>query len=377
MAHANARLTPAGRLTLVGRIAAHPRRPIAHIAHEMGVSRTTAYRWWGRYQQLGQAGLVDRPSIPAHCPRRTAARLEERILRLRRRERLGPARIAARLGLPASTVHRVLVRHRMNRLVWLDRPTGRPIRRYEHARPGDLVHLDVKKLGRIPAGGGHRGQGRAAGTVNRRADRSGGGHDDLHAAVDDHSRLAYVEILGDERAQSCARFWRRAPHWFALHGILVARVLTDNGVGYRSRLVGAALADTDVRHRRTRPYRPQTNGKVERFNRTLLEEWAYRRLYRSNAARERALQPWVHRYNMHRAHTGPRRPATGQPRQQPPWLLHLVRKITMLATSNIAPTPVLAVVCCGPSGDSSRNDRARTTTSMRMSAGRSRLTRRT
>ena len=229
--------------------------------------------------------------------------MEERILRLRRRERLGPARIAARLGLPASTVHRVLVRHQLNRLAWLDRPTGRPIRRYEHPRPGDLVHLDVKKLGRIPAGGGHRVHGRATGTVNRRADRSGGGYDYLHAAVDDHSRLAYVEVLGDERAQSCARFWRRAHRWFALHGVTVHRVLTDNGVGYRSRLFGAALADTGVRHQRTRPYRPQTNGKVERFNRTLLEEWAYRRPYRSNAARDRALQPWVHRYNHHRAHT--------------------------------------------------------------------------
>src|SRR5215216_3362774 len=130
MAHANARLTPTGRLTLVGRIAAQPRRPIAHIAHEMGVSRTTAYRWWGRYQQLGEAGLVDRPSVPVHSPRRTPDRLEQRILRLRRRERLGPARIAARLGVPASTVHRVLIRNRMNRLAWLDRPTVRPIRRY-------------------------------------------------------------------------------------------------------------------------------------------------------------------------------------------------------------------------------------------------------
>src|SRR5215211_1663449 len=212
MAHANARLTPAGRLILVGRIAAQPRRPIAHIAHEMGVSRTTAYRWWDRYQQLGQAGLVDRPSIPAHSPRRTAASLEQRILGLRRRERLGPARIAARLGLPASTVHRVLVRHGCNRLAWLDRPTGRPIRRYEHPRPGDLVHLDVKKLGRIPSGGGHRVHGRADGVANRRADRSAGGYDDLHAAVDDHSRLAYVEVLGDERAQTRARFWRRAHH---------------------------------------------------------------------------------------------------------------------------------------------------------------------
>ena len=150
MAHANARLTPAGRLTLVGRIAAQPRRPIAHIAHEMGVSRTTAYRWWSRYQQLGQAGLVDRPSIPVHSPRRTAARLEERILRLRRRERLGPARIAARLGLPASTVHRVLVRVGRNRLAWTDRATGLPVRRYEHPSPGSLVHVDIKKLGNIP-----------------------------------------------------------------------------------------------------------------------------------------------------------------------------------------------------------------------------------
>ncbi len=150
MAHANARLTPAGRLSLVVRIAARPRRPIAHIAHEMGLSRTTAYRWWSRYQQVGEAGLVDRSSVPLGSPRRTAARLEQRILRLRRRERLGPARIAARLHLPAPTVHRVLVRHQLNRLAWLDRPTGRPIRRYEHPRPGDLVHLDVKKLAASP-----------------------------------------------------------------------------------------------------------------------------------------------------------------------------------------------------------------------------------
>jgi transposase-like protein len=227
MAHANARLTPAGRLTLVGRIAAQPRRPIAHIAHEMGVSRTTAYRWWSRYQQLGETGLVDRPSVPARSPRRTTARLEQRILGLRRHQRLGPARIAARVGLPASTVHRVLVRHGCNRLAWLDRPTGRPIRRYEHPDPGDLVHLDTKKLGRIPAGGGHRLHGRGTGMANRRADRGAGGYDYLHAAVDDHSRLAYVEVLGDERAQTCARFWRRAHHWFALHDISVARVLTD------------------------------------------------------------------------------------------------------------------------------------------------------
>src|SRR4029453_11880550 len=176
---------------------------------------------------------------------------------------------------------------------------------YEHPRPGDLVHLDVKKLGRIPSGGGHRVHGRADGGANRRTDQDAGGYDYLHAAVDDHSRLAYVEVLGDERAQTCARFWRRAHHWFALHGVIVTRGLTDNGAGYRSPLFRARLAATGVRPHRPRPYRPQTNGKVERFNRTMLEEWAYRRLYPSNAARDRALPPWVHRYNMHRAPTAP------------------------------------------------------------------------
>lgn len=197
----------------------------------MGISRATAYRWWARYQQLGEAGLVDRPSRPHHSPTRTAHRVEQRIISLRRRERLGPARIAARLRLPASTVYRVLVRHGLNRLAVLDRPTGRVIRRYEHPAPGDLVHLGVKKLGRIPPGGGHRAHGRATGTPRGR----GIGYDYLHAAVDDHSRLAYVELLSDERDQTCAEFWRRAQVFFAAYGITARRVLTDNGNGYRSR----------------------------------------------------------------------------------------------------------------------------------------------
>jgi transposase InsO family protein len=181
-----------------------------------------------------------------------------------------------------------------------DRPTDPPLRAPTARRPGPPGHQEARphpprRRPPRPRPGHWDGQ--------RRADRSGGGYDYLHAAVDDHSRLAYVEVLDDERAHTCARFWRRAHHWFALHGVTVTGVLTDNGVGYRSRLFGAALADIGVRHQRTRPYRPQTNGKVERFNSTLLEEWAYRRLYRSNAARDRALQPWVHRYNMHRAHT--------------------------------------------------------------------------
>jgi transposase InsO family protein len=298
MSHANARLTPAGRRILVRRIETDP-RPIAHIAHEMGISRATASRWWTRYQQFGEAGLVDRSSVPYTSPQRTPDHLERRILGLRRRERLGPVRIAARLGMPASTVHRVLVRHGLNRLAVLDRPTGRVIRRYEHPTPGDLVHVDIKKLGRIPTGGGHRAHGRRTGTPRGR----GIGYDYLHAAVDDHSRLAYVELLADERDQTCASFWRRAQAFFAAHHITIRRVLTDNGSGYRSRVFAAALAEHQVTHKWTRPYRPQTNGKVERFNRTLLEEWAYRRLYRSQAARTRALPVWVHRYNHHRAHT--------------------------------------------------------------------------
>ena len=265
----------------------------------MGISRVTASRWWMRYQQLGEAGLVDRPSIPHTSPRRTPAVVEQRILGLRRRERIGPVRIAARLGVPASTVHRVLVRHGLNRLAVMDRPTSRVIRRYEHPAPGDLVHVDIKKLGRIPTGGGHRAHGRRPGTPRAR----GIGYDYLHAAVDDHSRLAYVELLDDERDQSCADFWRRAQAFFAGHNITIRRVLTDNGPGYRSRAFAAALAEHQVTHKWTRPYRPQTNGKVERFNRTLLEEWAYRRLYRSQAARTRALPAWIHRYNHHRAHT--------------------------------------------------------------------------
>jgi hypothetical protein len=323
MAHATARLTPAGRLTLVGRIAAQPRRPIAHLAHEMGSSRTTASRWWGRYQQLGQAGLVDRPSIPVHSPGRTPGRLEQRILGLRRRERLGPARIAARLHVPASTVHRVLVRHGCNRLAWLDRPTGRPIRRYERDRPGDLVHLDVKQPGRIPQGGGHRRCGRAAGTVNRRADRSSGGYDDLHAAVDDHARLADVEILGDERAQRCARFWRRAHRWSAVHGITVTRVLTDNGVGDRSRL----FRDGAARHRRTPPAHQALSAPDERQGGAVQPDPAggvgvsaagplQRRPRPCLAALGPSVQPSP---SSHR----PRWPPTGQPRQQPPRSLQL------------------------------------------------------
>jgi hypothetical protein len=215
--HANAPLTPAGRLILCQRIAAG--RPAAHVAAEMGISRTGADRWWARYQQHGQAGLQDRPSIAHHHPRRVPASVEAEICRLRRTDKLGPARIAPRVGRPASTVHRVLVRHGLGRLAVMDRPTGRVIRRYERARPGELVRIDVKKLGRIPDGGGHRVHGRSPGTPRGR----GIGYDYIHSAVDDHSRLAYSEVLADEHTLTCTGFLRRALAFYAAHGIQLER----------------------------------------------------------------------------------------------------------------------------------------------------------
>ncbi len=306
MAHANARLTPAGRLVLCQRIAAG--RPAAHVAVEMGISRTCAYRWWARYREAGPAGLVDRPSRAHTHPARLPAAVEAEICRLRQTHKLGPARIAARVGRPASTVHRVLCRHGLNRLASLDRPTGRLIRRFERAQPGELVHLDVKKLGRLRPGGGHRVHGRDS-TQHRTRDRDrwrgrSPGYDYVHAAIDDHSRLAYAEVLDDERGDTCAGFLRRAAGFFATHGITIQRVLTDNAFAYRhSGPFQAAVAELGAVQRFTRPYHPQTNGKVERFNRTLVAEWAYQRPYATNTERTAALDGWLHLYNHHRAHT--------------------------------------------------------------------------
>jgi transposase InsO family protein len=295
--HGNARLTPLGRLTLVLRIESG--RPVAHVAKEMGVSRPTAYKWWRRWGELGLEGLADRPSRAFSCPHRTPAATEAAVAELRRELKLGPARIAARLGLNASTVHRVLRRLGINRLAWLDRPTGRVIRRIETRVPGELVHVDVKKLGRIPDGGGWRVHGRGYDGHFLRSRRPGFAF--VHSAVDGHTRLAYSEVLGDERGATAAAFWSRATTFFAGLGIVVDAVLTDNGACYRSDAFAVALGDT--KHRRTRPRRPQTNGKVERFNRTLLDEWAYVRPYGSEAERTAALDDWLHLYNHHRHHT--------------------------------------------------------------------------
>jgi transposase InsO family protein len=228
--------------------------------------------------------------------------VEAKIVRERTRDKVGPDRIAARLDLPASTVYRVLVRNDLARLSHLDRQTAVPIRRYERSRPGELVHVDIKKLGRVPRGGGHKVHGRAAASPGRNR-RRGVGYAYLHTAIDDYSRLAYTEVLADEKGATAAAFWRRAEAWFRARGIVVERVLTDNGFCYRGALFNQALGESGVRHRYCRPYRPQTNGKVERFHRTLLEEWAYVRPYRCDADRTRMLARWLHIYNHHRVHT--------------------------------------------------------------------------
>jgi transposase InsO family protein len=296
------RLTPWSRHLLVQRVLAG--RPAAHVAAEMGVSRATAYKWLARYRTEGVAGLVDRSSRPHHSPLRTDSLVEAQIIALRRERRLGPARIAAVLDLAPSTVHRVLTRHDMPRLAWLDRPTGEPIRRYERARPGELLHVDVKKIGRLRPGGGWRAHGRDS--LERRQARYGTrvGYEYIHAAIDDHTRLAYAEIHPDETAETCAGFLRRAAAWFAAHGIVIERVMTDNAMVYRrSRAWSGALAEIGAEARFTRRYRPQTNGKAERFNRTMIEECLYAQAFDTGEQRATALTDWLHTYNHHRGHT--------------------------------------------------------------------------
>jgi len=309
--HANAPLTERGRLRLA-RCVVEDGWPLRRAADRFQVGVTTAKRWADRYRADGAAGMSDRSSRPQHSPNRTPRRVERRVLHLRRTKRLGPVRIGWRLGLAASTCHAILRRAGVARLAHLDRATGQPIRRYEHSAPGDLVHVDVKKLGNIPDGGGWRIQGRAQGKLNRTAtpghttDKYGGarlGYAYLHTALDDHSRLAYTEILTDETQQTATAFWRRAHAWFTAHGITIRRVLSDNGSCYKSRLWTDTCTQLGVTVKKTRPYRPQTNGKVERFHRTLTEEWAYARPYRSEKARRAALPAWLHTYNNHRHHT--------------------------------------------------------------------------
>lgn len=304
MSHANAQLTPAGRLRLA-KLVVERKWTLRRAAERWNCSVTTAKRWADRYRAQGVAGMVDRSSRPKSSPRRTPTHVERRVVGMRVARRWGPARIAYRLRMHPSTVHKILRRYGCPRLSWTDPATGvrlrstrRSVRRYEWANPGELVHVDIKKLGRIPDGGGHKVLGRAAGKRNR---RRGVGYWYIHNAVDDCTRLAYSELLDDERKETAAGFWSRANAYFESVGITVQRVLTDNGACYRSKLFAESLGE--VTHKRTRPYRPQTNGKVERFNRTTLEEWAYAKPYASETERAALFDDWIHAYNHHRGHT--------------------------------------------------------------------------
>ena len=311
MSHANAALTPRARLKLA-RLIVEDGWPVARAAERFQVSWPTAKRWADRYRQLGAAGMQDRSSRPHRQPTRTPQPLVRKIVHVRWKRRVGPVEIAGILGVPASTVHAVLRRCGISRLSAVDRATGEPVRRYEHPHPGSLLHADVKKLGNVPDGGGWRKVGRAQGRRNRTATpaskrgKDGGknyGHAYVHTVVDDHSRVAYAEIHNDEQATTAVGVLRRAVLWFAARGVVTERVLTDNGSCYRSHLWRQQCADLDISHKRTRPYRPQTNGKVERFHRTMTAGWAFRRLYLSESSRRRALPAWLHEYNHHRNHS--------------------------------------------------------------------------
>jgi transposase InsO family protein len=320
VSHANAALTPRHRLKLA-RAVVEDGWSISYAAAVFNVSWPTAKRWADRYRQAGEDGMADRSSRPHRCPRRTPQPMVRKIVHLRWKKRLGPVAIADRLGLAASTVHAVLVRCRLNRLSHVDRATGEPIRRYEHDQPGSLLHVDVKKLGNIPDGGGWRYTGRQQGHKNRaatpgkpRSKHHGPllGTAFVHTVLDDHSRVAYAEIHDDETAATAIGVLRRAVTWFAARGVTVQRVLSDNGSAYRSRAWREACAELGIRPKRTRPYRPQTNGKIERFHRTLADGWAFARLFLSESARRKALPAWLHEYNHHRPHTaiGNRPPIT-------------------------------------------------------------------
>jgi transposase InsO family protein len=259
-------------------------------------------KWWRRFKAEGESGLRDRSSRPRRTPHALAEHVVEAICRLRRELGAGPHRIAWELGMHASTVYGVLRRAGLSVLARLDRTT-RAVIRYERGRPGELIHLDIKKLARIPDGGGKRfDPGWREANTARRTSR-GGGHDYLHVAVDDHSRYAYAEALPDEKGTTAADFLARAALAFAEVGIRVERVITDNGGCYRSHAFAAVAAMLEVRLRRTRPFRPQTNGKAEAFNKTLQREWAYRRPYYSNTERLEALPIFLQDYNYARPHT--------------------------------------------------------------------------
>jgi transposase InsO family protein len=307
MAHRNARTTFHARVLIVQRHSSG--WPQAHIAAAMGISRKCVKAWLDRFAREGEAGLHDRSSRPHAMPTRTSDELEQQIIQLRRRERRGADWIGLELGVPARTVSRILRRHRMPYLRELDPLTGAILRaskttavRYERQRPGELVHMDVKKIGRIPDGGGWRAHGRQASRTTRDRQRKLG-FDYIHSLVDDHSRLAYCEVLSDEKGPTCAGFLDRAATYFAEHGISrIERIMTDNAWAYKHSL-REITARLGARQVFIKPHCPWQNGKVERLNRTLQTEWAYRQVFTTNADRTTALAPWTEHYNTQRRHS--------------------------------------------------------------------------
>ena len=290
--HKNARLTLHGRLLLVRRIVEDGLRPV-EAAQAMGVSPRTAYKWLRRYQQEGEAGLANRSSKPHQCPHATSRSITRRVIKLRR-QRQTYRQIAHAVGTSQSTVARILMRAGLNRLSHLE--PSRPDNRYEHAAPGDLLHLDIKKLGRFKRPG-HRATGTRFNCRN-----AGAGWDYVHIAIDDHSRIAFGSIHPDEKASSACEALLKAVRYYRGLGIRFRRVLTDNGAPYRSGAFKRLCRRLGLVHRRTKPYSPRTNGKAERFIQTALREWAYARSYKNSEQRAHHLLPWLHQYNWHRPH---------------------------------------------------------------------------
>jgi transposase InsO family protein len=308
VSHGSARLTVYGRRLIVQRHQAGWRQ--AHIAAAMGVSRKCVKTWIDRYAAEGEIGLVTRSSRPHVIANKTSDEVEQRVLAARAEQRDGPDVLSHKVGVPARTVSRILRRHKVAYLRACDPMTGEVIRsskqtavRYERQRPGELVHMDVKKLGRIPDGGGWRARGQARANHQARVDKTPIGYDYVHSLVDDYSRLAYSEVLSDERGVSCAAFLQRAIDYFAAHGITrIERLMTDNAWAYRNSLQGVC-ARHGITQKFIKPHCPWQNGKVERLNRTLATEWAYRQPFTSNDDRAAALAPWLEHYNTERRHS--------------------------------------------------------------------------
>lgn len=290
--HKGARLTPYSRALLVKRITQGGLRP-EEAAHAAGVSVRTAYKWLKRFREEGEAGLQNRSSRPGYCPHQTSAETIKHMV-AQRRERLTYRHIAQSHGIAMSTVARWLQRLNLNRLASLE--PAEPIKRYEHATPGDLLHLDIKKLGRFDTPG-HRVTGSP-----QLGKSYGAGWEYVHVAIDDHSRVACATIEPDESARSACRALMTALRYYRGLGVRFTRVLTDNGGCYRSRLFARLLKRLGLKHKRTRPYTPRTNGKAERFIQTVLREWAYARSYDNSGQRAMHLNPWLHEYNWHRPH---------------------------------------------------------------------------